>query len=386
MHYYALIALHLVYFITFSVVGFLPKYFGEIGLSNSQIGMLMSLPAVVGVLCQPYFGVLVDRARYKRMALTGLLAALGVTCFAMNGVSGFLPLIAGLTVFSVMELPVAPTLAAISLEYTQQVGKSYGLIRLVGTVGYQIGALLTGALLVGSLHGIYRLLGLVMVFSCAITFLLPTVKGHQYGRKKVPMAALLRDRHILALLAMVLIGTVTTQFYLSFFTRHMGNLGVDNTVTGLMLFVSVILELPILLRGDRLAQKTSIWNWLLIGYGLNAIRWMGLAATSSVPLLMLFQIPAVSVMLCFEFLPAIYVSRRVPDELKGSAQSALMVVAFGVSKVIGSLIGGFASERVGIPTVFAFNGVMLGVAILALWEPTRRLIQSEMRVSKSAGI
>lgn len=355
----------------------MPKYFGEIGLSDSLIGLLLSLPAIAGVCVQPIWGALTDRIRLKRMLLAALLAMLAAACFALDRLTSFLPLLIVLALYSVLQLPISPIYATISLEYTREIEKPYGPIRLVGTVGYQAGALLTGVLLQGSLVGIYRLLGLVMIASCAVSCFLPPVRGHQHGHAKVSMKALLGDKHLVLLVGMVFIGTITSQFYMAFFAKHLGDLNIDNAMTGIMLFVSVFLELPFLLFADKLARKTSIWNWVLIGYGFSAVRWLGIALSKSVLPIMIFQIPAVTVMACFEYMPAVYVNQRAPKELKGSAQNALMIVSFGVSKVVGSLLGGLISDQVGIPVVFAGNGLMLVLAIAAFWKPTRRAIQTE---------
>ncbi len=377
MYIKALYAFHFVYFISYSVVSFLPKYFGEIGLSDSLIGLLLSIPAIAGVCIQPVWGALTDRVRLKRVLIAGLLAMLAIACFMLDRLTTFWPLLICLALYSILQLPIAPIYATISLEYTREIGKRYGPIRLVGTMGYQAGALLTGVLLQGSLVGIYRLLGLVMIASCGIACFMPPVRGHQHGRSKVPITALLRDKQLILLVSMIFIGTVTSQFYLSFFAKHLGDLHIDNATTGLMLFVSVFLELPFLLFADKLASKMSIWNWVLLGFGFNAARWIGIALSKSVLPIILFQIPAVTVMACFEYMPAVYVNQRVPKELKGSAQNALMLVSFGISKVVGSLLGGLISEQVGIPAVFAGNGLMMILAFAVFWKPTRRVIQAE---------
>lgn len=377
MYYRALYAFHFVYFIVYSSTTFLPKYFGELGLLDGQIGMLMSLPAIAGVIFQPFFGALTDRVRLKKYVVIGLLAALTVVCFIMDGVTSFTGLMVWITIFTILQLPIAPAYSTISIEYTRQIGKAYGPVRLVGTVGYQVGALVVGVILAGSLRGLYRIIGLIMLATLAISFFLPPVQGHQHGKAKVSVRTLFADKHIMALFLMVLIGTITSQFYMSFFSKHLGDIGVSNTVTGIMLVVSVAMELPFLVFADRLAKRTSIWNWMLVGFLLNAVRWVGLALFESVPVLMLVQLPGVSVMACFEYFPALYINQRVPDALKGSAQSSLMIVSFGIAKVIGSLLGGFVSERVGIPAVFAFNGALLLVAAAAFWKPTRKLITAE---------
>lgn len=377
MHYRALCLFHIVYFTLFSTMTFLPRYCGELGMTDSQIGMLMSLPAIAGVLCQPFWGAMMDRVPKKKYVMIGLLGALAVLCIALDQFTSFALLLVGLTVFNILQLPISPAYTAISLEYTRQAGYAYGPIRLLGTVGYQLGALAVGLILTASLQGLFRLLGIVLLASCVISCFLPPVQGHQHGRPKVSMRVLLEDRHLRALFLMILIASTTQQYYMSFFSKHLGDLGISTTINGVMLILSVVFELPFLLFADKLARKMSIWNWLLLGFGVNAVRWFGLAIFRSVVPLIIFQLPAVSIMACFEFFPALYINRRVSNELKGSAQTALTIVCFGVSKIIGSLLGGFLSDQIGIPAVFALNGVLLVVAALLFWRPTRRLMAAE---------
>lgn len=377
VYYKALCLFHIVYYMLFSSMTFLPRYFAELGMTDSQIGMLMSLPSILGVLCQPFWGTLTDRVRVKRLVLIGLLAALAALCFVLHSFTGFAMLMLGLTAFSVLQLPISPINTAISLEYTRQAGYKYGPIRLLGTVGYQLGALVVGLVFVSSLRGLYRYFSLILLVSCAIACFLPPVEGHQHGHRKVSVRALLQDRHLRALLGMVLIGSTTQQFYASFFSKYLGDLGISTTINGLMLILSVIFELPFLLFADKLARKASIWNIILLGYVVNAVRWLGIAFSRSVVPMIIFQLPAVTIMACFEFYPALYINRKTSDALKSSAQTALTVVGFGISKVIGSLFGGIFSDLAGIPVVFAFNGILLLLAAVLLWRPTRRLMAAE---------
>lgn len=377
MYTSALVILHLVYFAVFSTITFLPKYFGELGLTDGQIGMLMSLPAIAGVLLQPFFGALTDRVRLKKFVVIGLLIGLSAVCFWLNVQTSLVMLFVGMLVFYILQLPIAPAFLSISLEYMHGIGRDYGPVRLVGSVGYQLGALAVGGLFVASLHGIYAFLGWIMLATCAAACFLPPVAGHQHGRDRVRMRELLADKHVMALLGMVLVGTTTSAFYMSFFSKHLGDLGMDNTLTGVMLVVSVLAEIPFLIFSGRLWRRLSVWRWIQIGYVLNAVRWIGLAVFRQAGWILLFQSLAVSVMACFEFFPTLYINQRAQDSLKGSAQMMLAIVSFGIAKVIGSLLGGFVSDLVGIPAVFAFNGALLLAAFVATLRPVRRLIRED---------
>lgn len=377
MRYASLYIYYFVYFVMTGMSTFLPKYYGEIGMSNSQVGMLSSVPTLVALVVTPLLGMLTDRVPKKRYLLTALLILMAFTCFAVPYSAGFVALLAIVSGYTIMGNNVLPLMNTIAIEYTSQIGKSYGPIRLLGTVGYQAGALLTGIILSASLQSLYPMMGVVVLLACSVTILMPNVKGHQHNREKVPLTKLFADKHLRMLYIMIFFATVSSQFYQAFYTKHLGDLGMSNATTSWITLLAVILELPFLYFGDKLYKKTNIWNWLLIGMVCNGVRWLGLAFSKTALPNILFQLPGVTVLACFEFFPALYLNRRVSAELTGGAQNMLSLVSFGAARVIGSLIGGQICEFTGIPALFAFFGVWMLAGCAIFWRPTRRLVRGE---------
>lgn len=377
MHYASLYIFYFVYFIMTGMSTFLPKYYGEIGMTNGQIGILSSIPTLVALAVTPLLGIMTDRVPKKRYLLTALLILMAAMCFIMPYSTGFLMLLAIVSGYTIVGNNTLPIMNTISLEYTSQIGKSYGPIRLFGTVGYQVGALMIGMILSGSLHSLYPMMGVVILLSCCATFIMPDVKGHQHSREKVPLTKLFADKHLRMLYIMVFFASISQQFYQSFYTKHLGDLGMSNATTSWITLLAVILELPFLYFGDRLYKKTNIWNWMLIGMFLNGFRWIGLAFSKTALLNILFQLPCVSVLACFEFFPALYLNKRVSAELTGGAQNMLALVNFGAAKVIGALIGGQICQATGIPALFAFFGVWMLFGCMLFWKPTRKILREE---------
>ena len=377
MRYYSLYAFYFIYFIMNGASAFIPKYYGEIGLSDGQIGLLSSVPTLAALVFMPALGALSDRVPRKRYLLSVLLLVMALACFSVVFCSNFLMLLVAVSAYMTFYVSASPVSTTISLEYCAQINRPYGPIRLMGTLGYQAGALLVGILLSKSLGNLYPLMGAAVLAACAITFLMPNIEGHQHHRKKVPLRRLFADSHIRWLCLMILFASVTSQFYNAFFAKHLGDLGMSNAVVSWITLLSVLPELPFLFFGDRIAQRTSIWNWLLVGFAVNGVRWLGLAFSTSVAPIIAFQLLGVTVLGCFEFMPAFYLNRRVPAELAGSAQSMLSLTVFGAGKVLGGLLGGLICECTSIPTGFAINGVLLLAGCAAFWKTTRRLIREE---------
>ena len=377
MHYFSLYAYHLTYFLVIGASSFLPKLYGELGMSNSQIGVLSSLPTIFSLILVPMLGSMSDRVSKKRYILTIMLLLMGLSCVIGGFSTGFWGLFLSASLFTVFSNAPRSVAASISLEYTRQIGREYGPIRLFGTVGYQLGALLVGAVLTYSLRNLYPLLAVSSVVAIGSTLMMPDVRGHQHSKKKVPLTRLFGDKHLRWLYGFILLSTVSYQFHVSFFNKYLGDLGMSNSVVSWITVLGVTAELPFLFFGDKIAKKTNIWNWLMIGGVICGLRWIGQAFTTNTVLLILLQLPGVVILACYDFFPAIYLNRKVSGEQLGAAQSLLTLTTFGASRVIGGMLGGWICEFVSIPTMFFVNGVLLLLGCALLWKPTRRLIKEE---------
>jgi len=384
MQYAVLFVFHFVSFIMTGASTFLSKYYGDIGMSPGQIGLLTSVPTLVSLAFMPLIGTWTDRVAHKKYLLAALMACMAAMCFAVGRFRTFFPLIFLVCVYQVFSMSSRPISNTISLEYTDRIHRPYGPVRLLGTVGYQVGALLVGWLLRDSLKGLYPFMGWSVVAALAVAFFLPNIAGHQHASKqKVPMRRLFADRHIATLYVLIFLASITTQFYMAFYSKYMGDIGFTNSQISVITLFSVMAELPFLMFADRIAPKLTVWQWLLVGYVCNGIRWLGLAFARSMWLIVLFQIPGVTVLACFEFFTALYLNHRAAPEQSGLAQMMLSLTIFGAGNIVGSMIGGQIAEFVPTGTIFAFNGVMLLVLAAAQLPVTIRMMREERAEGRS---
>lgn len=375
---YGLYLFYAVYFIATGMTTFAPKFYGEIGLTDGRIGLISAVMALVALFMQPAWGALADRARTKRSVIAAALALAGAACFGVVPASGrFLTLLMVLTLYNTLCLPAMPVGSAIAIEYTARHGHSFGPVRMMGTVGYQAGILATGFLLTSSLRGLYPAMGVMLLLAAGTALMLPAVQGHQHRRERVSPVAFLRDRELALLMLVVFLGHIGHQFNLSFFSKHLGDLGVSNAVAGLIATLSVVLEIPFLLLGDRLMKRLSVWTWLTVGLAVGAVRFMLLSVLRAPWAIVLAQSLSIAHLACFEFFPMVYLGRAVQPALQASAQSVLQMISFGVARIVGSLAGGLIADRTGIPAVYGLCGALMLVACAVFYIPMRRRAQLE---------
>ena len=379
-------ALYLYFVLNFVATGmgtFAPKFYGEIGLSDGRIGLISSVMAVAAMFFQPFWGMIADRARYKRTVLAAALVMSGGACFlVLPATRAFFPMLAVLTLYSIFYLPAMPVGNAIAIEYTSAHHRSFGPVRMMGTVGYQVGILATGLLLTHSLHGLYPAMGAMLLVTALSTLLMPKVQGHQHTRERVPLTVLLKNRELVLILIITFLAHIGHQFNLAFFSKYLGDLGIGNTVTGVITTLAVALEIPFLLVGDRLMKRLSIWRWMTVGLMLGAVRFSLLAVVKAPALIVLAQTLSIAHLACFEFFPMVYLGRSVGENLQASCQSVLQMVSFGFARIIASLVGGLLADATGIPGVYGMCGALMLATSLALLIPLER----RARADKEQGV
>ncbi|MCR5469208.1 MAG: MFS transporter [Lachnospiraceae bacterium] len=365
--HFSLYLFYMIYFLNLGAMSFQSKYFGELGISDAELGILNAMPAFVCVLVQPLWGSFTDNQKYKKTTLIIACALAAIFYAAAHFSLEFIPLLICITLMTAVAQPIGPVSSAISLEYVKEKGGNFGFIRLLGTLGYQISALCLGFVFTKSLRGILLMNALFLMICTVIAYFLPPIEGHQHEiKEKVSYFSLLKDKRIALLLLILGLAEITNMFSVSFIGKLQGNLGFNNAMTGIITVLSIILEIPFLFFGERLYKRMSIWNWVKLAIFVNGLRWLGYAFVDSVWGFILIGIPSVTVLACFEFFPALYLNDVTDDKLKASAQSLLSLVTFGVSRIIGSLLGGCISEYIGIqPTYLLCAIVMAGIFVLA---------------------
>lgn len=130
--------------------GFLPVLADEqLGLSSSQIGILVMLGVLVSGSIQIPMGYLADRWRRKPMVIMGGLLA-GAAVFAYSRADSFLELFMISTTFGLGGGMAMPAIMAVSVNKGQQtdaMGSVISLLTMAHSLGMMFGALLAGLMM-----------------------------------------------------------------------------------------------------------------------------------------------------------------------------------------------------------------------------------------------
>jgi MFS family permease len=114
-----------------------------------QIGYVIAVPGLVGILIQPLAGALIDRSTYKRYLLIFASAVIALCCFVIIVMKGFYPTFLSQAMVGLVQSVYTPGVAAITLGMVGQAALSKRIGRNetfnhVGNMGAAIVAGLIG--------------------------------------------------------------------------------------------------------------------------------------------------------------------------------------------------------------------------------------------------
>ena len=346
----------LVYMLRAAYSPFLPIYLDSLGFNKSMIGILQAIGPLAAISIQPAWGLAGDRKNSKNTILRIMLLGSAITYILFPVSSQFLYIVFIIAAFSIFETSIVPMNDAITLEYIYENTQwKYGMIRLFGTIGYAAMAVIMGMIVKQNIYMTFIGYFILAMIAFVISFRLPIIKGHQTKQNKVPYRRLFENRELVMLLIFGLIIQVTLGMYYSFFPIYYKQLGAGNLLIGLSMSISALSEIPFLVFAEKIQNRINIHRILIISALIMGLRWLLLSQVTNIYAILLISVLHGFSYVVFNYCLVVYINQKVPQELKASGQTLNNLVSIGLTRIIGSLLGGFFSDRVGISTVFLYS-------------------------------
>jgi MFS transporter, PPP family, 3-phenylpropionic acid transporter len=335
------------------IIGFLPVYFQNQGLSGSKIGLLLAIGPFAAILSQPFWGYMSDKYNtIKRMLLICLIGLLvtSTVFFQMDTFTAYMIMGAGLFYFM---SPIGALGDSLVQRTSKQEGVSFGSIRTWGSVGFALTALIGGQIL--SVIGIENMFFPFLAYALVAFFVCWKLSDVKVVTSKLVTSKdalkLFGNKRLLIFLALIMFITITHRTNDSYVGLYVVELGGKESLIGWAWFVGVASEALIFALSAMWFRHFHALTFIIIAGVLYTLRWFLFSGAADPGDIILFQAAhgvtfAVMYMAAMEF-----VSQLVPEELQGTGQLIFISVFFGLSGIIGSLGGGMLMEY--------FNGTML---------------------------
>jgi PPP family 3-phenylpropionic acid transporter len=379
-------ALSFAYFASIGLFNpYAPLWFQQLGFSTLAIGAIASLQAWTRVFA-PYAwswaGDHWERGARRitllragtALALTFSLGLLWSRGYVAVSVVVFLLFLSNSAIIPLAEAALSQHL--VNAQGGLDVGR-YGRVRVWGSIGFIVSVTLCGALLqalgIDALPWMVVLLfgGLAMV-----AWRLPAgrVSAAPAGDDRVVgVWTVLRRPTVAWFFAGVFLTVLAHTALYAFLSLYLVDLGYGKTAVGLLWAASVVGEIAFFWTQGHWFARWSAKDWLAIAAGASALRFAATAAFgASTLVLVLAQLTHALTFAAHHAACIALVNRYFPGPLRGRGQALYTTLGYGLSGVLGGVLGGAISQRWGFPVVFG-AAALASVAALACTLRSRAL-------------
>ena len=352
---------------------FLGLALGRQGASAASVGLLLALVPATRLLVTPAWALVADRfrlgTRILQLASALSMVTAGVLAAGLGGLPG-----AGLALiaFAIARAPVAPVLDALTVRSLEQRGADplrYGRIRLWGSLGFLMSA------------GVASLLADRVAWSAApialaagiwgvgtlVTLRLPAAEASGPVPLRPALRALSSRPGFLWLLPALALHGAGLNAYDAWYAVHLDALGLAGVWTGAAIVVGVSAEMAVMFAASRLVSGRDPLGLLTLAMGTATVRWALIATLTNPWLLTALQLSHGAVFGLF-WVGGVETFRRwAPGEVRASAQSLLLMAAYGAGPLLASGTAALVVDAHGTDTLFrlAAGGCAVGT-VLAL--------------------
>ncbi|XEC93232.1 MFS transporter [Paenibacillus tarimensis] len=344
------------------VVSYFPLYFHERGFTEQQIGILYAIGPALSIFANLITGMVSDKYRTIRKIMTLLLAGQLILLATLLPVTDFIVVCFIMGAFYFFQTPVTPLNDSQILLSVPHTGRSYPSIRIFGSLGFSVAALVIGLFLKSSGAGTTMIVCMITIgISLALSF---TLRDYQGSLRKIEFSGffkLIRKPEVVAFFFLIMILSMVHRMNEGFLAIILRQMGADESLIGFAWMASSASEIPVLYLLGRYGHKFKELPLLAIAALAYAARFWFLSEMTSPGWAILIQMMH-SVSFGIFFPTALrYLTVLIPDEFRASGQALYAVVWVGFAGLLSGTVGGSVLELTGQETFFR-----LGIALSLL--------------------
>ena len=350
---------------------FMPVWFAAKGLDAREIGIVLAVPLAVRVVVVPLATRAADRFSRLRPALVAASAAsvAGLILVGLN--SGFLAILLSFALAAAAIAPVLPLADAYALRGLKDRLRSYGPVRLWGSVAFILANLGGGTVLawLGAGDVIWAVVAALALNAAAALALapLPPDPPHPAEPPMVGVSLWRAPGFAAVALGAGLIQASHAVLY-GFATLQWGARGIDGPAIGALWAIGVIAEVALFARSGPLIAWLGAPGMIVLGGFGGVIRWTAMAFDPPTATLPFLQVLHALSFAATHLGTMHFLARAAPPGRSATAQgdvSALQGIVFAAAMSLSGILvaahGSFAYAAMaaasGIGAVVAISAV-----------------------------
>ncbi|ASN07018.1 MFS transporter [Virgibacillus necropolis] len=352
------------------IISFLPLYLKHKGLHGTEIGWVLAVGPLASIFAQPFWGYMSDKYKtVKRVLLICIIGLLfsSVLFFQMNGLIAIILMGA---VFYFFTSPIGALGDSLAQRRADDLNVSFGGIRMWGSIGFATSSLIVGEVLssIGIQYMIwpYLFFGVVALL---VVFQLTDVKVESDPIQLKDVSQIFTNKPFVIFLAIIMFITITHRANDSYIGLYIAQLGGSEGLVGLAWFVGVASEALVFAFAGKWFKKYHTLVFIIFAGVLYSIRWFIYASIDDPFYIIALQFLHGVTFGVFYLAAFQYISRLIPKLLQSTGHLVFFAVFFGVSGIVGSLVGGALIDSFGGGRLYFVMGCfsMAGTILLTVY-------------------
>jgi PPP family 3-phenylpropionic acid transporter len=347
-----------------------------VGLSGSQIGIIMSISPVVMIVVQPIWGILSDVTQKPSYLLSAAILLTAIFGIIYSFINSYYWIVIMAILLAIVQSAVIPLSDSIAVNYVQKTKGQYGSLRLWGAVGFAIAVQIVGWLSDQiSLSVIFYVFSIALLVSCLFAWQLPKENQSMKISLRKGLKELINvPRYFVFLfISFLVLGPLLANNI--YFGILIAEVGGGLTGIGLAFLLAAGSEAPFMKVASLWINKLGMINILILATVVAAIRWFLYFIE---PPLSIIYLSTIAQGLSFGlFMPAAiqYVRDLAPKKVGATAISLYSAIGNGLGNWFCTFVGGLILEGFSVMYVYLFFGAMtlLGLFVLIGFKLTNKV-------------
>ena len=354
------------------IVPFLAVFLDARGFTSLEIGEILAVITATKIVAPSLWAQLADKSgQHLRIVKVGAL--LSFFCFSLIiWTFSYWPLMFSLAMFSLFITSILPQIEVMTLNSIRKSAKIYARIRLWGSIGFVIVAMLSGELIERYSAEAFSYIGIVILAGLFISTLLN--KQPRIAKKtsvdNVSIKAKVFNRNFLLFFFAGLMLQMSFGPYYVFFALYLKNLAYSGFLIGIFIAIGVVAEIGVFVFAAIFFKSFSLKTLISMSILLTAFRWfiVGHFANSDMALAFSQLIHALSFGL-YHSASISFIQQHFNANQQSRGQAIYIGGVYGVGGAIGAYVAGLLwQEGIGAVITFDFAAITALIGgILALF-------------------
>lgn len=325
------------------VVPFLSVFLDARGFNSLEIGEILAVITATKIVAPTLWAQLADKSG-KQLTIVkvgALLSLLSFSCILWT--VNYWPLMFSLAMFSLFWTAILPQIEVMTLSSIRKSAKIYARVRLWGSIGFIVVAVLSGELIERYSPEVFSYVGILILTGLFVSTLYsqqPRIKAYTLNGNSSIKDKIIDGNFLLFFFAGLLLQMSFGPYYV-FFALYLQNLDYSGFLIGIFIAIGVVAEVGIFIFAGLFFRSFSIKTLISVSILLTALRWylVGHFAQSNTALVLSQLIHALSFGL-YHSASIAFIQRHFNANQQSRGQAVYIGGVYGAGGALGAYIAG----------------------------------------------